>query len=257
MAGFDGNPFVARCIEPCQAQIVPSIEVGVLTMREPPTTLVVARTVGVRYVAIDVDGRELHVILIVERIGRVAAVARDAQAIAIFARAHNEIAVHGFPRIVVDVLHDDFQAGAVVGRQVAQNGVADPILTGRSAKTMPIFVPRAIEIDAAVVATLNRRPIANAMGQYWVLLPARCNHKQTGGILFNARAICGQFVDDRFVLFFHRFQLFHQTGCHLYFGGNMRLSRCVQFRIGFNLNEKREKHKRMGKISSSIGFLDV
>lgn len=128
MAGFDGNPFVARRVEPCQTQIVPAIEIGMLAMREPPAAFVIAGTMCIRYVAIDIDGRKLHMILVVKRIGRITTVARDTQAVAILSGAHHEITVHRFPCIIVDILHDNFEAGAVVRCQVMQHSVADPIL---------------------------------------------------------------------------------------------------------------------------------
>lgn len=146
-------------------------------MREPPAALIIAGTVCIRNVTINIDGRKLHMILIVKCVGRITAVAGDAQTVSIFACAHHKFTVHRFPRIIVDVLHDNFQAGAIVGCQMIEQRVADPILTRRCTKTVTIFVPRTIEIDTAVMATLNRRPFADTMRQYRMLLTAWCNHE--------------------------------------------------------------------------------
>lgn len=130
VAGLDRNPFVARRIEPRQTQIVTPIQIGVLTMREPPTAFVIAGTMRVRDVAVDVDGRELHVILIVQRIRGVTGVSGDVQSEARRTGGNIEFAVHGLPDIVVNVLHDDLQGGAVRRRQMGEDFIADPVLAG-------------------------------------------------------------------------------------------------------------------------------
>lgn len=74
---------------------------------------------------------------------------------------------------------------------------------------MAVFVPRTIEINAAIVTPLNRCPFTDAVRQYRVLLAARRNHKQASRVLFDAGTIGRQLVNNRFILLLDRFQLFH------------------------------------------------
>lgn len=242
VARFDRDPLVARRVEPSQSQIVSAVQISVLTVRKPPAALVIPGAVGVRDVAVDVDGGELHAVLVVEGVGRVAAVAGDAEAVAVRARPDEELAVHGLPGVVVDVLHDDLEAGAVVGRQVAEQRVADPVLARRSAEAVAVVVPGAVEVDAAVDAPLDRRPLVYAVRQDGVLLAARRNHEQAGRVLFDLRAVRRQLINNRLVLPLHRLQLLHQLRGDLNLGGDVR--RRIQLRVGLDLRTKAKRQKR-------------
>lgn len=87
-------------------------------MREPPATLIVGGTVRLWDVAIDIDRRELHALLVVERIGGIAAVAGGVQAITIGAWRNVEAIVLCQPNIVVDILHEYAQLSAIISCQM-------------------------------------------------------------------------------------------------------------------------------------------
>ena len=160
---FHRNPLITGRIEPGQPQVVAAVQVRVLAVREPPATLVVAGAVRVRDVPVDVYRRELHVILVLERVRRVATVPAQVQPEATVPRIDPEAAVIGEPGVVVDVLHDDAQPGTVVLRQVVQRLVADPELAGRCAEPLGVLFPGAVKVNRTVLAPLHRRPLAEAL----------------------------------------------------------------------------------------------
>lgn len=129
LAPGDGDPLVARAVEPSQAEAVAAVQVDVLAVREPPATLVVGRAVRVADVAVRVDGAELHVVLVVEGVAGVALVAVHPQPVAVRLGAHAELGVLGEPVLTVDVVHVDAQRRAVVGRQPTDRSVAQPEFT--------------------------------------------------------------------------------------------------------------------------------
>lgn len=129
LAPGDGDPLVARAVEPREPEAVAPVEVDVLAMREPPTALVVGRAMRVADVAVRVDGAELHVVLVLEGVARVTLVAVHPQPVAVGLGADAELGVLGEPVLSVDVVHVDAQRRAVVGRQTTQRRVAQPEFT--------------------------------------------------------------------------------------------------------------------------------
>lgn len=122
------DPLILHLVEPREPQRVFAVEVGVLAMREPPASLVVGRAVGVADVAIRVHRRELHVVLVVQRVARVASEAGHGQPVAVCGWRHAEVAILCQPRLAVDVFQLDAEGRAVVGRQVMERVVSQPEL---------------------------------------------------------------------------------------------------------------------------------
>lgn len=77
------DPLVLGAIEPREPEVIAPIQVGVLAVGEPPATLIVCGTVCVADVAVRVNGAELHPVLILQSVARVALVPGYVQAVAI------------------------------------------------------------------------------------------------------------------------------------------------------------------------------
>lgn len=115
----DGNPFIFGAIKPGESEVITAIKVSMLAVRKPPTTLIIGGAVGVADVAVRILGRELHAILIVEGVTRIARITRYVNAVAIVSWRDVEFPVLGHPSAVVDVTHLDPQGRTVVrGEQV-------------------------------------------------------------------------------------------------------------------------------------------
>lgn len=76
-----------------------------LTVGKPPTTLIIACTVRVGDISVDVDGRELHMILVLKGIRSISVVACELQPESILPGADPESVVIRKPGIIVDILH--------------------------------------------------------------------------------------------------------------------------------------------------------
>lgn len=58
------DPLVLGTVEPRETQVIAPVQVRMLAVGEPPTTLVVGCAVRVTDVAVGVDGAELHPVLV-------------------------------------------------------------------------------------------------------------------------------------------------------------------------------------------------
>lgn len=99
----DCHPFISVRLEPRQAQGIPAIEIGVLTVTEPPSTPIVSRTVGGTNVHIAVLGAECHAILIRQRIGRVARVTGHMESITGLLGVDRKMLILGAPVYAVGI----------------------------------------------------------------------------------------------------------------------------------------------------------
>lgn len=104
-ASGDGYPFIACGVEPRETEGVLAVDVDMLAVREPPAALVVARAVCVRDVPVPVHGRELHVVLVLESITRVAPKPAHFQHIPVVAASDEEVFVFRVPTAAVDIRH--------------------------------------------------------------------------------------------------------------------------------------------------------
>lgn len=112
--GRNCNPLISGTIKPRQTQIISAIQVGVLAMRKPPTTLIIASTVSIGNVPVIVNSRELHVILIFKSVAGVAAERAHSQFESLAVIRHQKLIVIGLPILAVDVFHINLQLGTVV-----------------------------------------------------------------------------------------------------------------------------------------------
>lgn len=228
VAGLDRYPLVPGGIEPRKPQIVPSVQVGMLAVGEPPASLVVTGTVGVRDVPVNVDGGELHVVLVLEGIGRVPLVTGQLEPEAILPRPNPERLVIRKPGIVVDVLHHNPKRRAVVVGKMVQRLIADPKLPGRRPKPIRVILPGPIKVNRPVLAPLNRGPLVLALGHQRMVLTNGGNQVQVTLTtltrpldlaltavnlhLLDLGAVAGQLANDGLVLGLDVLQLLHQPG---------------------------------------------
>lgn len=199
-----------------------------LTVREPPTTLVIACTVRVGDIPINVNGRELHVILILESIRSISIVSGQLQTEAILPGANPKSVVIRKPSIIVDILHHDPKHRTVIVGKMVQSLVTDPKLSGRSAESISIILPGTIKVDRTVLAPLDGCPLVEALCHQRVMLPGRGNQIKIslatlaafpqGFHLLDLGAVTWQLVDDGFVLVLDVLQLLHQPGGTLQLG---------------------------------------
>lgn len=99
-----------------------------LTVREPPAALVVCRAVRVADVSVRVHGAELHPVLVLERVARVAPVTGHVQPVAVRGARDAELVVLGYPVLAVYVPEVHPERRAVVSREVVQRLVPEPEL---------------------------------------------------------------------------------------------------------------------------------
>lgn len=167
-------------------------------------------------VEVDVYRRELHVILVFEGVGRVAGVPGEVDSVALGARRDAERLVIGVPGVVLQVLDDYAELGAVVARQVVQDLVADPKFAVRIAKAPRVLLPRAIKVDRSVLPLLHHRPGTVAFRHDWPSHSRRRNHVQAIVSRINLGAVAGESLNDAFVLRLDAFELFEKLRRRVY-----------------------------------------
>lgn len=177
-----------------------------LAVRVPPAALVVGSAVRVGDVPVAIDGRELHVVLVLEGIAGVPLEAPDVEDVARVRAADVEILVLGVPVAAEDVDHVQAHGGAVVPRESVHGLQPEPVLRRGVAEGFRVVVEFPVELHGAVEAALEQcRP---------VLAPGvdgfSCGVDEIlAGRSDDRGAVLGQLVDEVLVLPLDRLQLLH------------------------------------------------
>lgn len=206
VAGGHGDPLVAGGVEPGQSQGVLAVDVDVLAVRVPPPALVVAGAVRVADVPVAVHGGELHVVLVVEGVARVALEAAHSQYVAAVRITHAEVFVLSVPGAAVDVGHVDAHGGAVVGGELVHGLEAHPVLAGGVSEAVSVSLEVAVELDGSVVASLEEGGSVAAPG---VERHAAGVDEVDAGRAAHGAAVAGQLAHQVLVLALHGLQLLH------------------------------------------------
>lgn len=126
LAFGDRHPLVAAGVEPRQPEVVLAVEVGVLTPRVPPATLIVGRAVGRAGVLVAVCRAESVTVLEGQGVGGVATVTENVQPVTVGGVRYRKVQVVRPPIVAVYVGHLDAQRRRVVGRQPVDSVVPQP-----------------------------------------------------------------------------------------------------------------------------------
>lgn len=141
-----------------------------------PSTFVFVRTMPFGYVKVNVNGGELHVVVIFESVGSVARITRKIDSVSLGTWCYVERFVISIPWVVLQILNDNSKLRAIVACQMVENFVSNPQLAVRIAKPIGVLFPRAIEIDRAVFALLYNCPGTHTLRHYRSTLIRRRNH---------------------------------------------------------------------------------
>jgi len=115
--------------------------------------------------------------------------------------------------LVLNVLNDDPQFGAIVLREVVQHLVANPQLAARIAEALCVVVPRSIEVDGAVVALLNDRPGTDTSRERGMELLGRRYHVQAIVRWLELMTTAGECFNNVTILLLYILQLSNKLGC--------------------------------------------
>lgn len=177
-----------------------------LTVAEPPTTVIVGGTVRRADVHVPILGAERHVILVGHGVGSVARESRHLQLVALFLASHTEVLVVGHPVVAVDVVQLDPQPSAVVAAQPVKSLIASPELVHGRAEASGVVVPRSVEVHRAV----------DPPAYYDPSFPASRQQRSTGSRRQKRQsllllAVARQRVHHHAVLVLHVFQLLREV----------------------------------------------
>ena len=191
----------------------PSIKIGMLTVREPPPSLVVACTMCVWYVAIVIDCWKFHSVLIIQGVARIPAVPSDSQPETHRVIGHPEVIVISRPVLAVNVFHAYLQFCAVVFGQSVQVPVAEPMFARGRAEAVGVVVPTSVEVNGTILTFLDGRPASVTIGHDGLTF-SRWDQVDAAGTWYRS-AVIGQFVYDVLVLLLEGFQLLDKVNGRL------------------------------------------
>lgn len=202
-----------------------------LAVREPPPTFVVTSAVCIRDIAVPVDRREFHVVLVLESVARVTCETTHVENEAGVGAAHREAVVLGVPPAAVDVGHVDAHGGAVVRRELVHGLEAEPVFAGGISEAVNVLGELPVELDGAVVPTLQKSAAIDAPGlEGFVAWVDQVGARRAG----DAGAVAGQLVHQVLVFALYRLQFLHFAH-QLWQGNGLRL---IELNVvGFTLKQ--------------------